>query len=278
MELLDGRIVKKCILEELKQELLELPRPLGLTVVQVGEDPASKVYVKQKANMAEILGYKFNHVKLRDDISEEDLLMIIDILNEDSSIDGILVQMPLPSHIDAKVIQNRINPYKDVDGLSDFNAGKLFHGNDTLIPCTPYGILDLLNYYSIEISGKVVVVVGRSDLVGKPISSLMLNNNATVIMCHSKTRNMRELTRLADILIVAIGSPNFITEEDIKEGAVIIDVGINRIDDKLVGDVDFESVKDKVSYITPVPGGVGQMTVAELGKNVLKAYRLKNSR
>ena len=278
MMLLDGKQVKKEILEELKKELLELSRPLGLTVIQVGDDPASKVYVGQKEKMALELGYNFNHIKLDESTTEEELLNIIDEINQDELVDGLLVQMPLPKHIDAKKVQNRIDPYKDVDGLCDINAGKLMHNVDTLVPCTPYGIMDMLEYYGVEVSGKNVVVIGRSDLVGKPIAQLMTNNNATVTICHSKTNNLKEYTTMADILVVAIGKPNFITGDMIKENAVIIDVGINRVDGKLVGDVDFQSAYEIASAITPVPGGVGQMTVAELGRNVLKAHKLTLSK
>ena len=274
MILLDGKQVKQEILEGLKEELGKLSRPLGLTVIQVGEDPASKVYVGQKEKMALEVGYNFNHINLPEDITEEELLKVIDDVNNDETVDGILVQMPLPKHIDSKKVQNRIDPNKDVDGLCDINAGKLVHGVDSLVPCTPYGIMDILKHYDIDVSGKNVVVIGRSDLVGKPIANLMTNSNATVTICHSRTENLSAYTKMADILIVAIGKPNFITGDMIKENAVVVDVGINRVDGKLIGDVDFESAKDVVSYITPVPGGVGQMTVAELGRNVLKAYYL----
>jgi methylenetetrahydrofolate dehydrogenase (NADP+)/methenyltetrahydrofolate cyclohydrolase len=272
--LLDGKTVKKELLEKLKEELLTLPRQLGLTVIQVGEDPASKVYVGQKEKMALEVGYNFNHVKLDENVTEEELLKVIDELNADELVDGILVQMPLPKHLDAKKIQNRVDPFKDVDGLCDINAGKLMHNVDTLVPCTPYGIMSMLEHYEIDVTGKNVVVIGRSDLVGKPIAQLMQNANATVTVCHSKTANLAEYTKMADILVVAIGKANFITGDMIKENAVVVDVGINRVDGKLVGDVDFASAEEIASYITPVPGGVGQMTVAELGRNVLKAHKL----
>lgn len=275
MELLDGKKVKLEILENLKKDLENFERKLGLVVVEVGDDPASLVYVAQKEKMAIELGYNFNHIKLDENISEAEVLKIIDELNNDDMVDGILVQMPLPAHLDAKKIQNRINPYKDVDGLSDVNAGKLVHGVDTLIPCTPYGIMDILKYYNIDVSGKHVVIVGRSDLVGKPLASLMTNNNATVTLCHSKTKDLIKHTKDADILIAAVGKKGVITGDMIKKDAVVIDVGINRVDGKLYGDVDFETAKEKVSFITPVPGGVGQMTVAELAKNVVKAYTLR---
>ena len=275
MELLDGKKVKLEILENLKKDLENFERKLGLVVVEVGDDPASLVYVGQKEKMASELDYNFNHIKLDENVSEEEILKIIDELNNDDMVDGILVQMPLPAHLDAKKIQNSINPYKDVDGLSDVNAGKLVHGIDTLIPCTPYGIMDILKYYNIDVSGKHVVIVGRSDLVGKPLASLMTNNNATVTLCHSKTKDLIKHTKDADILIAAVGKKGVITGDMIKKDAVVIDVGINRVDGKLYGDVDFETAKEKVSFITPVPGGVGQMTVAELAKNVVKAYTLR---
>lgn len=274
MELLDGKIVKKKILEELKSEVMKLKRKPGLVVIQVGEDPASIVYVGQKEKMANELGYVYKHIKLEEDVSQEEIEKIIVDLNNDDTVDGMLVQMPLPDHLDSKRIQNLIDKDKDVDGLSDINAGRLMHNVDSLVPCTPKGVMELLDYYNIDVAGKHVVIVGRSDLVGKPLSSLMLNDNATVTICHSRTNNLGSITKTADILVAAVGKKSVITADMVKDDAVIIDVGINRVDGKLYGDVDFESVKDKVSYITPVPGGVGQMTVACLSKNVLKAYRM----
>ena len=277
MKLLDGKIVKKTVLAELKEKVSKEKRPLGLVVIQVGEDPASVVYDRQKAKMAEKVGFNFNHVKLDSSVSEEELLNKIDEFNNDDNVDGILVQMPIPKHLNPKTIQNAISPLKDVDGLTDINMGKLMHNEEALVPCTPLGIMDLLKHYGIEVAGKRVVVVGRSDLVGKPMLALMINADATVTLCHSKTKDMSKITKKADILIAAVGKANFIKAEDIRNGCVVIDVGINRMSDgSLCGDVDFNSVKDKVSYITPVPGGVGQMTVAELGMNTYKAYLLRN--
>ncbi len=273
MELLDGKVVKKKILEELKEEVLKLKRKPGLVVIQVGDDPASKVYVGQKEKMANSVGYNFQHIKFDENIEEDIIEKKIIELNNDDNVDGILVQMPLPKQLNSKKIQNLIDQYKDVDGLSDINSGMLTHNVDTLVPCTPKGIMDILEYYNISVSGKNVVIVGRSDLVGKPLASLMLNANATVTICHSKTVNLGEFTKNADILVAAVGKASLITKDMVKENSVVIDVGINRVNDKLCGDVDFDGVIDKVSYITPVPGGVGQMTVAELGKNVLKAYK-----
>lgn len=276
MELLDGKVVKAKLLEDLKDKINKLDTKLGLTVIQVGEDPASSVYVRQKNKMAESLGFNFNHIKLDENIKEEELLNIIEKLNNDDNVDGILVQMPIPNHLNAKKIQNAILPCKDVDGLTDINIGRLSHNIDSLVPCTPMGIIDLLKYYNIDINGKNVVIVGRSDLVGKPLALLMANNDATVTLCHSKTKNLSFYTKNADILVVAIGRANFIKKEDVKKGSVIIDVGINRMEDgKLCGDVLFEEVKDKASYISPVPGGVGQMTVAELGYNTYKAHFIR---
>lgn len=276
MELLDGKVVKAKLLEDLKDKINKLDTKLGLTVIQVGEDPASSVYVRQKNKMAENLGFNFNHIKLDENIKEEDLLNIIEKLNKDDNVDGILVQMPIPNHLNAKKVQNAILPCKDVDGLTDINMGRLSHNIDSLVPCTPMGIIELLKYYNIDISGKNVVIIGRSDLVGKPLASLMTNNDATVTLCHSKTKNLSFYTKNADILVVAIGRANFIKKEDVKDGAIIVDVGINRMEDgKLCGDVLFEEVKDKASYISPVPGGVGQMTVAELGYNTYKAHIIR---
>ena len=280
MELLDGRKVKKEKLQQLREKLNRCEEQVGLAVIQIGEDPASSVYVRQKEKMANDLGYYFKHIKLAENVTEEEVLSLIDQLNEDNLIDGILVQMPIPKHLDSKKIQNRVHYLKDVDGLTDINAGRLIHNQDTLVPCTPMGIMTLLEYYGIEVSGKNVVIVGRSDLVGKPLAALMTNQDATVTLCHSKTNDLSTYTKQADILVVAVGKPNLIRGEDVKEEAIIIDVGINRLEDgKLCGDVDFESVSRKASYITPVPGGVGQMTVYELGNNTYKAkmLRKKNS-
>lgn len=276
MNILDGRQAKIEILKSLKDQIEKINPKLGLVVIQVGEDAASDVYVHQKEKMANSLNYDFSHLKLPENVSEEELLNLINELNQNDNVDGILVQMPIPKHLNAKKIQNAINPLKDVDGLTDINMGKLIHGTDSLVPCTPAGILDLLNLNNIEIAGKNVVIIGRSDLVGKPLAALLTNQNATVTLCHSKTNNLKEYTKLADILIVAIGKPNFITADYLKEGSVVIDVGINRLENnKLCGDVDFASVAPHTSYITPVPGGVGPMTVAELAKNTYKARILR---
>ena len=228
--------------------------------------------------MTDMLGYNFQHLSYPENIGEEALLYVINDLNRRENMDGIIVQMPIAAHLNARRIQNAIDPLKDVDGLTDINMGKLCHNVDSLVSCTPQGIMDLLDSYEIVVSGKKVTIVGRSDLVGKPLQSLMTNKDATVTLCHSKTKDLKMYTSLSDILVVAVGKPKLIKEDFIKNGTVIIDVGINRTDEGLVGDVDFNSVKDKVSFITPVPGGVGQMTVAELGKNTYKAYLLRKEK
>lgn len=276
--LIDGKQVKREKLLELKQKLLELKSLPCLCVVQVGNDEASNVYVKQKEKLCQELGYRFIHKTLPADIDEVMLTQQIDLLNLDEDIDGIIVQMPLPRHLDAIKILNTISPDKDVDGLTFINSGRILQGADGFVPCTPKGIIDLLDHYGIDIEGKTCLVVGRSVLVGKPMAHLLLDHNGTVIVAHSKTPNLKELTLQADILVSCVGKKWLITEDMVKDGAIVIDVGINREEGKLYGDVDFEAVKDKASYITPVPGGVGQMTVYELCENTYKAYvkRKKN--
>lgn len=273
--ILDGKIVKKEILDNLKEEVLNLQEKPKLVVIQVGNNESSNIYINQKIKMCNSVGYTCEHIKLNDNVKTEEVITIIDELNKDNSVNGILVQMPLPSHLDEKIIQNRINEYKDVDGLTDINSGKLLHKKECLSPCTPLGIIELLKRYNINIEGKNIVVLGRSILVGKPLANMLINENATVTVCHSKTQNIEEHTKRADILIVAIGSPKKITKDMVKENSIIIDVGITKVDNQIYGDVDFENVKDKVKYITPVPGGIGQMTVAMLAKNILKAYKLQ---
>ncbi len=278
MKILDGKKIKQEILDELKEEVSKLKNKPHLVVIQVGNNEASNVYIKQKAKMARYVGYQFHHIKLDDTITEEELLYEIDKLNKDKSVHGILVQMPLPSQINTYKVQNAVLPEKDVDGLSDINTGKLFHGKDALYSCTPFGVMELLKRYKINVVGKNVVVVGRSNLVGKPMATMLINEGATVTICHSKTNDLPKYTFNADILIVAVGKPKLITADMVKDGAVVIDVGINRLENRLCGDVDYENVLPKCSYITPVPGGVGQMTVAMLGKNVLKAYKIQKEK
>ena len=270
--LIDGKLVKKEKLLELKAKLLELQHLPCLCVIQVGEDEASKVYVRQKEKLCEELGYRFIHKKLPADIEEIMLIQEIDLLNLDDDVDGIIVQMPLPPHIDAIKVLNTIDSTKDVDGLTYLSSGRLLQGAEGFIPCTPKGVMDLLDHYGITVEGKNCLVIGRSILVGKPMAHLLLDNNGTVVVAHSKTPNLKELTLQADIIVSCVGKKWLVTEDMVKEGAVIIDVGINREDGKLYGDVDFDKVSQKASYITPVPGGVGQMTVYELCENTYKAY------
>lgn len=270
--IIDGKLVKKEKLLKLKEQLTNLQGTPCLCVVQVGQDEASSVYVKQKAKLCQELGYEFIHRTLPEDIDETMLVQAIDLLNLDDNVDGIIVQMPLPSHINSTKILNTIDPNKDVDGLTFINSGKVFQNADGFIPCTPKGIIDLLDYYGITIEGKNCLVIGRSILVGKPVAHLLLERNGTVVVAHSKTPNLKELSMQADIVVACAGRKWLITEDMIKPGAVVIDVGINRVDGKLYGDVDFDRVSQKASYITPVPGGVGQMTVYELCENTHKAH------
>ena len=275
MVLLNGKELRKIKLKELKEKVETLNELIGLAVVQVGNDEASNVYIGQKEKLANSLGYYFVHKNFDENITNEELLNEIDKLNKNDQIDGIIVQMPLPKQIDSINAVNRIDKNKDVDGLGFINAGKLMHGKESLVSCTPKGIIDLLDYYDIPIEGKHVVIVGRSILVGKPLSNLFTNRNATVTLCHSKTIDLQKYTKEADILVAAVGKKHFITENMVKEGAVVIDVGINREDNKLYGDVDFDNVSQKASFITPVPGGIGPMTVYELMDNTYKAHMLR---
>ena len=271
---LDGKELRKKKLELLKKKLELINKQLGLVVIQIGDNEASNVYVKQKEKLANELNYKFIHKKFEENTTNEEVIEYINKLNKDNTIQGIIVQMPLPKHLNTSLIQNSIIPSKDVDGLTFLNSGKLLHNEECLIPCTPKGIIDLLDEYNIEIEGKNAVVIGRSILVGKPIAEILTSRNATVTLCHSKTNNIEYYTKNADIIVVAIGKPNFLKSEMVKENSCIIDVGITRINNKLYGDVDYENVSKKVAYITPVPGGVGPMTVYELMNNVYEANNL----
>lgn len=251
-----------------------------LVVVQVGNDPASSTYIKNKEKACERCGINTITEKFDDDITQEELIEYINHLNGNNDVTGILVQLPLPDHIDEEAVLQEIWPEKDVDGFTYMNAGKLYaskHGNDLLLPCTAAGIIDILDYYDIEIEGENCVVVGRSNIVGKPTASLLLDRNGTVTVCHSKTKNLKDICKQADILVCAIGKPKFFTKEYVKEGSVVIDVGINRDENgKLCGDVDFDDVIDVAGAITPVPGGCGKMTIAELMLNCAKAWELQN--
>ncbi len=279
-QLIDGKELSKKIRKELKLEADRLRQKKiipKLAVILVGDDSASKVYIRNKSKACEDVGVEFEEILLDSNTSMEKLLSIIDGLNVRKDINGILLQSPIPKGLDIQEAFERIDYKKDVDGFNPINVGKLMIGQDTFISCTPYGIIKMLEAYNIEIEGKHAVVIGRSNIVGKPLSQCLLNKNATVTICHSRTRNLSEITRTADILISAVGKTDMVTADMIKDGAIVIDVGMNRNDEgKLVGDVDFEKVKEKASYITPVPGGVGPMTIAMLMNNVIKATKLQN--
>lgn len=258
--------------ENLKTETGIIP---GLAAVLVGDDPASQIYVRNKRKACENVGIYSEEHTLPSETTEEELLELVNKLNNDDKIHGILVQLPLPDQINETNILRTVSPLKDVDGFHPENVGRLVEGNPRFISCTPFGIIKMLDYYNIEIKGKEAVIVGRSNIVGKPVSLLLLHRHATVTICHSRTRDLEEVTRRADILVAAIGRANFITEDMVNEGVVVIDVGINRNEEgKLTGDVDFDRVKEKASYITPVPGGVGPMTITMLLWNTLESARL----
>ena len=276
-KIIDGKLVSQKIKDTLKTEVTTLKvnkkRIPKLVVLLIGDNPASMTYVKNKEKACSYIGIESEIIKKKNSTTEE-ILEIISNLNENKSVDGILVQLPLPKNIDENKVLNSISPEKDVDGFHPINIAKLFLGETGFLPCTPSGIIELLNSISYDLTGKEVVVIGRSNIVGKPMSLLCLQKNATVTIAHSKTKNLKEICKRADVLISAIGKANFITDEFVKENAVVIDVGINRnSEDKLCGDVDFTKVCDKVSAITPVPGGVGPMTIAMLMKNTLTSYK-----
>ena len=277
MELINGKELAKKIRGELKIEVDEL-RKKGiipkLAVIMVGNDKASEVYVRNKSKACNEIGIEFEEFLLDSNIKQEELINLINDLNARKDIHGILLQSPIPEHLNIREAFNTIDYAKDVDGFNPINVGKLSIGEDCFISCTPHGVVKMLEEYNIPVEGKRAVIIGRSNIVGKPLIQCMLNKNATVTVCHSKTKNIEEITREADILIAALGKPKFVKADMVKENAVVIDVGINRNEEgKLVGDVDFENVSKKASYITPVPGGVGQMTIAMLMSNVVKAAK-----
>lgn len=278
MTIIDGKAVSAAVKDEVKNEVEQLKKSGSvpcLAVVLVGNDPASKVYVGNKKKACEYCGIKSLEYLLDENTTEEELLSLINVLNNDSAVNGILVQLPLPKHINEEHIINSIVPSKDVDAFHPVNVGKIMIGNPDFLPCTPAGVMEMLTKYNIETCGKDCVIIGRSNIVGKPMAMLMLAANATVTVCHSKTANIKEKCKNADIIIAAVGKAGFVTADMVKDGAVVIDVGINRNSEgKLCGDVDFESVSQKASYITPVPGGVGPMTIATLMKNTLAAFKL----
>ena len=279
MELINGKELARKIRGELKEEVEELKNNgvnPKLAVIMVGDDKASAVYVKNKSKACEEIGIEFEEFLKDETTTQEELISLIKELNNRDDIHGILLQSPIPEGLDIREAFNTIDYTKDVDGFNPINVGKLSIGEDCFISCTPYGVIRMLEEYNIEIEGKRAVVIGRSNIVGKPMVQCLLNKNATVTVCHSKTSNIAEITKEADILVAALGKAKFVKEDMVKEGAVVIDVGMNRNEDgKLVGDVDFENVSKKALYITPVPGGVGPMTIAMLMNNVVKAAKLK---
>ena len=277
-QIIDGKAIASQIKDELKafvENMKKEGKTVCLAVIQVGVDPASSIYVNNKKKACEYIGIESLSYELPEDTTQEELLSLIDKLNQDSHVNGILVQLPLPAHIDEGAVVTAISPDKDVDGFHTESVGRMFIGKKGFLPCTPAGIIQLIKRSGIEIEGKECVVVGRSNNVGKPMALLLLRENGTVTVAHSRTKDLKEITKRADILIAAIGKPKFITAEYIKEGAVVIDVGIHRLDGrKMCGDVDFDDVKEKVAAITPVPGGVGPMTVAMLMKNCVDAAEI----
>lgn len=279
-KLIDGKVISAAVKAEVAAEVARLKEQgitPGLAVIIVGEDPASKVYVANKEKACEAIGMASFKYAMPESTTEAELLELIEKLNNDSSVNGILCQLPLPRHLNEELIINSILPEKDVDAFHPHNVGKIMIGNYDFLPCTPAGIMEMLKYENIDIEGKECVVIGRSNIVGKPMSMLLLHKNGTVTVCHSRTKNLKEVCRRADILVAAVGRANFVTADMVKDGAVVIDVGINRLESgKLCGDVNFAEVEPKASYITPVPGGVGPMTIATLMKNTLTAAKKQN--
>lgn len=278
MYIMDGKEVSKEIKEEVKNKVALLALKPKLLVILVGEDPASKIYVASKEKACKACGISAETIYLNEDISQKELIDVIEKANLDKSVNAILVQLPLPDHINTKDVINAIDPLKDVDGLTGLNQGKLFMGQEGIVPCTPKGVMHLFDKYNVDLTGKSAVVIGRSLLVGKPLAILLLNKNATVTMAHSKTKNLKEICASSDVIVSCVGKPKFITADMVKEGAIVIDVGINRVHGTIVGDVDYLNVCDKCLRITPVPGGVGPMTIACLLENVLECYNMQKER
>ncbi|MGJ0333547.1 bifunctional methylenetetrahydrofolate dehydrogenase/methenyltetrahydrofolate cyclohydrolase FolD [Aliarcobacter cryaerophilus] len=283
MALLDGKILSAKIKEEVKVEVTQIVKEKnitpGLAVILVGNDAASATYVASKAKACKDAGiYSVVH-EMPESITQEELLETINMMNNNPKLDGILVQLPLPKHIDTTTVLEAINPLKDVDGFHPYNVGRMVSNLDSFLPATPFGVMRMFEEHNIELSGKDVVVIGSSDIVGKPMASLLINKKATVTVCNSRTKDLKAHTSKADIVIIAVGVPYLLKEDMVKDGAVVIDVGINRLDTgKLVGDADFEGLKNKCSHLTPVPGGVGPMTIAMLLKNTIKAANLRDKR
>lgn len=280
-KIIDGKVVSQFVKDEVKKEVSALGEKgvsVGLAVVIVGNDPASRTYVNNKKKACEATGIISEEYALPENTTMDELLALIKELNAKKSINGILCQLPLPKHLDEKAVIENIDPIKDVDAFHAVNTGHIMIGDYSFLPCTPAGIMEMLKYYNIEIEGKECVVIGRSNIVGKPMAMLLLQKNGTVTICHSRTKNLKEVTSRADILVAAVGVPYFVTADMVKDGAVVIDVGMDRNKEgKLCGDVDFAEVEKKASYITPVPGGVGPMTIATLMKNTVTAAKLQNN-
>ena len=278
--ILDGNLISRKIGEDTHKDIAFLSTQYnlipGLAVIIVGENPASKVYVGRKHKACEDGGIHSVVIRMPENATEDEVLQELDVLNNDPKINGILVQLPLPKHIDTEKVLDQIRPDKDVDGFHPLNVGNLSIGREGLIPCTPHGVIKMLGISGIPIEGKKAVIIGRSNIVGKPMANLLLARNATVTICHSRTKELSEVARQADILVAAIGKPNFVTPDMVKPGATVIDVGINRVGEKLVGDVDFEAVKEIAGAITPVPGGVGPLTIAMLLFNTVKATKTQH--
>lgn len=281
MQIIDGKAVSKAVKEQVKAECQELKKKgvvPGLAVIIVGEDPASQVYVRNKERACEECDFYSVKYALPESTTQDELNALVDELNNDPKVNGILCQLPLPKHLDDKEVINRIAPIKDVDAFHPVNVGAIMIGDYNFLPCTPAGVMELIHSTGVEISGKKAVVMGRSNIVGKPMAMLLLHENATVEIVHSRTQNLKDVTKTADILVAAIGKAKFVTADMVKDGAVVIDVGMDRDENgKLCGDVDFEDVKDKASFITPVPGGVGPMTISMLMRNTLTAAKLQNN-
>lgn len=279
--IIDGKVVSAAVKERVAKEVKELDQKgvsVCLAVILVGNDPASQIYVANKKKACEQLGIISKEFVLPESTTQQELLSLVNDLNNDSSVNGILCQLPLPKGLDEKAVIAAIDPQKDVDAFHPVNVGKIMIGDYDFLPCTPAGVMEMLAYYNIDVGGKECVVIGRSNIVGKPMGMLLLHKNGTVTICHSRTQNLSEVTRRADILVAAVGKANFVTADMVKDGAVVIDVGMNRdSNNKLCGDVDFDAVKTKASYITPVPGGVGPMTIAVLMQNTLTAAKRQNN-
>ena len=279
-QILDGKLVSASVKDRIRDEVAQLRqqgREVTLAVIIVGDDPASRVYVNNKKKACEYVGFRSLEYALPASTTQEELIALIGELNAREDVNGILCQLPLPKHIDDKAVIAAIDVRKDVDAFSAYNVGKILIGDYDFLPCTPAGVMEILRYYDIDVTGERCVVIGRSNIVGKPMAALLMHANGTVTVAHSRTKDLAEVTRQADILVAAIGRAKFVTADMVKEGAVVIDVGMNRdTDGKLCGDVDLDSVKEKCSAITPVPGGVGPMTIAMLMQNTLKAFRLQN--